>query len=89
VTPLQLAKKLLEKGANPNVRVEWKEPTFGKEGGTARNPPNVQLGTHLLSYIGATPFYVAGQERRRAADAACSPITAPTRRRPPRQGSRR
>lgn len=61
VTPLQLAKKLLEKGANPNVRIEWKEPTFGKEGGTARNPPNVRLGRHLLSYIGATPFYVAAK----------------------------
>ena len=61
VTPLQLAKKLLEKGANPNVRVEWKEPTFGKEGGTARNPPNVRLGRHLLSYNGATPFYVAAK----------------------------
>ncbi|HZI81005.1 MAG TPA: ankyrin repeat domain-containing protein [Vicinamibacterales bacterium] len=61
VTPLQLAKKLLDMGANPNVRVEWKEPTFGKEGGTARNPPNVRLGRHLLSYNGATPFYVAAK----------------------------
>ena len=50
VTALQLAKKLLEHGANPNIRVEWKEPTFGKEGGTARNPPNIRLGRHLLSY---------------------------------------
>jgi uncharacterized protein len=61
VTPLQLAKKLLEHGANPNLRVDWKEPTFGKEGGTARNPPNIRLGRHLLSYIGATAFYVAAK----------------------------
>src|SRR6185369_10859056 len=61
VTPLQLAAKLLEKGANPNARVAWKEPTFGKEGGTARNPPNVVLGRHFLSYVGATPFYVAAK----------------------------
>ncbi|HEV8394995.1 MAG TPA: ankyrin repeat domain-containing protein [Vicinamibacterales bacterium] len=61
ITPLQLAKKLLDKGANPNARVEWKEPTFGKEGGIARNPPIVKLGRHLLSYIGATPFYVAAK----------------------------
>ncbi len=61
VTALQLAKKLLEHGANPNTRVDWREPTFGKEGGTARNPPNIQLGRHLLSYIGATPFYVAAK----------------------------
>ena len=61
VTSLQLAQKLLEKGANPNTRIEWKEPTFGKEGGTARNPPSIQLGRHFLSYIGATPFYVAAK----------------------------
>jgi ankyrin repeat protein len=61
VTALQLAKKLLEKGANPNTRVAWTEQRFGKEGGTARNPPNIRLGRHLLSYIGATPFYVAAK----------------------------
>ena len=61
VTALQLAKKMLEKGANPNARVDWREPTFGKEGGTARNPPNIRLGRHLISYTGATPFYVAAK----------------------------
>src|SRR5262245_41610908 len=61
VTAIQLAKRLLEHGANPNSRVEWKEPRFGKEGGTARNPPNIRLGRHLLSYRGATPFYVAAK----------------------------
>jgi ankyrin repeat protein len=61
MTALELAKKLLEHGANPNIRVSWKESRFGKEGGTARNPPNIQLGRHLLSYVGATPFYVAAK----------------------------
>ncbi len=61
VTALDLAKKLLIKGANPNVRIDWAEPKFGKEGGTARNPPNIQLGRHFLSYRGATPFYVAAK----------------------------
>jgi len=60
-TALELAKKLLDHGANPNIRISWKENTFGKEGGTARNPPNIQLGRHLLSYVGATPFYVAAK----------------------------
>jgi len=60
-TALELAKKLLEHGANPNVRIDWKETKFGKEGGTTRNPPNIQLGRHLLSYVGATPFYVAAK----------------------------
>lgn len=61
MTALELAKKLLDKGANPNVRIDWKEIKFGKEGGTAKNPPNIQLGRHLLSYVGATPFYVAAK----------------------------
>jgi ankyrin repeat protein len=61
VTALELAAKLLDHGANPNLRINWKENTFGKEGGTARNPPNIQLGRHLLSYVGATPFYVAAK----------------------------
>ncbi|HEY6508706.1 MAG TPA: ankyrin repeat domain-containing protein [Vicinamibacterales bacterium] len=80
VTPLELAKKLLEHGANPNLRVEWREATFGKEGGTARNPPNVRLGRHLLSYIGATPFYVAAKNgdaplMRLLADHGANPTT--------------
>ena len=59
MTAIQLAETLLQHGANPNVRIDWKENTFGKEGGTARNPPNIQLGRHFLSYVGATPFYIA------------------------------
>jgi ankyrin repeat protein len=83
VTALQLAQKLLEKGANPNTRVDWREPTFGKEGGTARNPPNIRLGRHLLSYNGATPFYVAAKNgdaplMRLLADHGADP-TLPTR----------
>jgi ankyrin repeat protein len=83
VTALELARKLLEKGANPNTRVDWREPTFGKEGGTARNPPNIRLGRHLLSYIGATPFYVAAKNgdaplMRLLADHGANP-TMPTK----------
>jgi len=59
VTPLELAKKLLDKGANPNVRISWEEKKFDKEGGTMKNPPLIQLGRHYLTYVGATPFYVA------------------------------
>jgi uncharacterized protein len=37
----------------------WQEKKFEKEGGTMRNPPLIQLGRHYLTYVGATPFYVA------------------------------
>jgi ankyrin repeat protein len=59
LTALELARKLLDHGANPNVRISWQEKKFDKEGGTMRNPPLIQLGRHYLSYVGATPFYVA------------------------------
>ncbi len=83
VTSLELAKKLLAKGENPNVRITWKEQTFGKEGGTARNPPNIQLGRHFLSYVGATPFYVAAKngdiELMRVLAAGGADTTMPTK----------
>ena len=59
VTSFELAKTLLEHGANPNIRVDWKENRFDNGGGTTRNPPNIQLGRHFLSFVGATPFYIA------------------------------
>ncbi len=61
VTSFELAKLLLEHGANPNLRVNWKETTFENQGGTTRTPPNIQLGRTFLSYVGATPFYVAAR----------------------------
>ena len=61
MTALELAQALLKHGANPNVRISWQEKRFDKEGGTVKNPPNIDLGRHLLTYVGATPFYVAAQ----------------------------
>jgi ankyrin repeat protein len=61
VTALELAKKLLEKGANVNKRLEWKEQRFGISLGTTKNPPNIPLGRHYLSFIGSTPFYNAAR----------------------------
>ena len=58
-TTIELAKALLDHGANPNLRIAWQEKKFEKEGGTTKNPPDIQLGRHLLSYVGATPFYLA------------------------------
>ena len=61
ITAMQLAEKLLQKGANPNVRVTWKEMPMTKGLGTTRNPPDINLGRHHLSYVGATPFYCAAR----------------------------
>lgn len=61
VTSLELAQQLLDAGADPNVRIDWRESRFNKLGGTARNPPGLVLGRHLLTYNGATAFYVAAK----------------------------
>jgi ankyrin repeat protein len=61
VTSLELAQQLLDHGANPNVRVDWQEMRFDTVGGITRNPPGLVLGRHLLTYNGATAFYVAAK----------------------------
>jgi uncharacterized protein len=61
MTDLQLAAKLLEKGADPNARITWKEMPMTKGLGTTRNPPNINLGRHYLSFVGSTPFYNAAR----------------------------
>jgi ankyrin repeat protein len=61
MTALELATVLLDHAANPNIRMEVRENRYNKDQGSARNPPNIQLGRHLLSYNGATPFYVAAK----------------------------
>ncbi len=61
VTSLELAGALLAAGANPDVRIDWAEGRFGKLGGTARNPPGLVLGRHLLTFNGATAFYIAAK----------------------------
>jgi ankyrin repeat protein len=61
VTAMQIAEKLLQKGANPNYRIAWKEMPMTKSLGTTRNPPSINLGRHYLSFVGATPFYSAAR----------------------------
>jgi ankyrin repeat protein len=61
MTDLQLAKKLLEKGADPNARIAWKEMKMDKGLGTTKNPPNINLGRHYMSFVGSTPFYNAAR----------------------------
>ena len=81
VTSLELAKQLLDRGADPNVRVDWDEIKFEPLGGTTRNPPGLYLGRHLLTYNGATAFYVAAKNgdheyMRLLAEHGADPTTA-------------
>jgi uncharacterized protein len=57
---LDIVRKLLAKGADPNAVITWSERRFGS-GGLARNPSNLNIGRHYLSYEGATPFYLAAR----------------------------
>jgi ankyrin repeat protein len=61
VDSLTLAKALLERGADPNARVNWKEVKFERDAGTVRPPPSIPVGRAYLSYVGATPFYLAAK----------------------------
>jgi ankyrin repeat protein len=58
---LTLAAALLERGANPNARIAWKEVKFDRDNGTVKAPPNIAVGRGYLSYVGATPFYLAAK----------------------------
>jgi ankyrin repeat protein len=79
VTSLELVRQLLGAGADPNVRIAWNEGRFNKLGGTARNPPGLTLGRHLLTFDGATAFYVAAKNgdaplMRMLADGGADPL---------------
>ena len=58
---IDMLKKLLAKGADPNVTVVSEEGRFAPGGGLSRNPPELAIGRHYLTYMGATPFYLAAR----------------------------
>lgn len=58
---LDLAKALLAHGANPNVRISWKEIPFDRNAGAVKLPPNIAVGRNWVSFNGATPFYLAAK----------------------------
>ena len=58
---LDLARALLEAGAEPNVRIEWREIPFEVDLGIVRPPPGISVGRNFLSFVGATPFYLAAK----------------------------
>ena len=57
----EFARALLDRGARPNVRIAWKEIGFDHVGGQVRLPSTIRMGRHWLSYVGATPFFIAAQ----------------------------
>lgn len=60
---LELAKRLLARGANPNVRIAWREQKRGSFdlGMVVNNPPNISVGRNYLTLVGATPYYLAAK----------------------------
>ena len=58
---LDLAAALLSAGANPNVRLDWREIPFEVDLGIVRPPSGISVGRAFLSFVGATPFYLAAK----------------------------
>ena len=58
---LDLARALLDAGANPNARIDWREIPFEVDLGIVRPPPGISVGRNFLSFVGATPFYLAAK----------------------------
>ena len=63
VDSLDLVRQLLAHGADPNVRVAWKELKRGgfDLGMVVNNPPNLNVGRNYITLVGATPFYLAAK----------------------------
>ncbi|MDA1094764.1 MAG: ankyrin repeat domain-containing protein [Acidobacteria bacterium] len=58
---LALAGRLLQAGADPDARIAWEEPPFDKVSGRVRVPEDVSVAPTYLSWVGATPFFVAAK----------------------------
>ena len=58
---LDVAKALLEHGADPNPRIQWKERFMERQGGDVRQPANFDYGRSWVSFVGATPFWFSAR----------------------------
>ena len=58
---LDLARRLLAEGADPNGRIAWREIAFEVDLGIVKPPPNISVGRNFISFVGATPFYLAAK----------------------------
>jgi len=61
VGSLELAETLLEYGAAPNRQIMWEEIPFEVDLGIVKPPPNISVGRNFISFVGATPFYLAAK----------------------------
>jgi hypothetical protein len=52
---------LLDAGADPNLRLSWREVPFEVDLGIVKPPPGISVGRNFLSFVGATPFYLAAK----------------------------
>lgn len=58
---LDVARVLLERGAKPNVRIAWKERRVTNLRSEVQMPANISIGRNYISFVGATPFYLAAK----------------------------
>ena len=58
---LAVAKALLERGADPNVQIDWEEWPFDVDVNMTRLPTNIHVARTYLSNVGATPYYLAAK----------------------------
>jgi ankyrin repeat protein len=60
---LELARRLLAAGADPNARVAWTERKRGgfDLGMVVNNPPDINVGRNYITLVGATSYYLAAK----------------------------
>ena len=58
---LDLARALLDAGADTERQVQWNEIRFQVDLGIVKPPPSISVGRNFLSFVGATPFYLAAK----------------------------